>query len=372
MPYRRLEGATVGSRDVILIGIRPQNFARHSGYDGFSRYVGHRLKPPVNFRRGTGVLAKLVNSLVTSVTRHPGYSIGAFLTECAAVLHMAGHRTRLYHLLYGDTGLWMLGRASRTVGGRVIATFHRPPSVLERYGILNRARDLHAVLLVSDSQRPYFEKVLPPKRVFVVPHGVDTDFFRPRALSPTVGQDQGEGDVPSDEQVCITVGAYLRDFETLAAALGRVWKVRPNVRVVAIGTNHPQDVHFKSIKDSRLQLLAGVSDEQLRHAYQRSTVAVFSFLDATANNSLLEAMACGLPVVSTDVGGVRQYLGEEAGILCPARDPDALATGMLRVLDDPRDAARMGAAARARALSYDFRIVAEQMRQVYSELLGVS
>jgi len=354
-----LASEPVASQMVSLVGIRPRHFASHSGYEGFSRYIGTILKPPVNFRRGSGSLARLINTVVTSVTHHPGYSLGAFLTEAAAALHMLRRRHVIYHLLYGDTGLWMLGRVSRMVGGCLVATFHRPPSVLIRYGIdRRRIQDLAAAILVSDSQRSHFEGLLPPNRIFVVSHGVDTDFFRPP-------EEMG------DEQVCITVGAYLRDFETLALAIHRIWQVKPTMRFVAVGTAHPQDAHFKYLKDKRLDILAGVPDEELRLAYQRSRVAIFSLQDSTANNSLLEAMASGLPIVATDVGGVRQYLGDKAGILCPARDSEALANGVLQLLDDPSRRARMGVAGRARALGYDYRVVADRMREVYSEILSM-
>jgi glycosyltransferase involved in cell wall biosynthesis len=64
-------------------------------------------------------------------------------------------------------------------------------------------------------------------------------------------------------------------------------------------------------------------------------------------------------------------MGEEAGILCPRRDSAALATAMLRVLDNAALAAEIGAAARRRALAYDYRTVAERLADVYSASLGM-
>jgi glycosyltransferase involved in cell wall biosynthesis len=108
-----------------------------------------------------------------------------------------------------------------------------------------------------------------------------------------------------------------------------------------------------------------LSNEELLRAYHASSLAVFSFWWATANNSLLEAIACGLPIVATDIGGVREYVGEHAGILCPPQDPETLAAAMLRLLNEPDLAETMGAAARVKALAYDYRRVAEQLAEVY-------
>ncbi len=65
--------------------------------------------------------------------------------------------------------------------------------------------------------------------------------------------------------------------------------------------------------------------------------------------TLLEAMAAGLPIVATDVGGNREVVvPDQTGLLVPARSPEALAEAMLRVLRDPDRARRMGAAGRQR------------------------
>jgi glycosyltransferase involved in cell wall biosynthesis len=66
----------------------------------------------------------------------------------------------------------------------------------------------------------------------------------------------------------------------------------------------------------------------------------------------LEAMACAVPVVSTNVGGPNETVVDgETGFLVPPRDPDALAQAVRRLLDDPDLRARMGRAGRARVLA---------------------
>jgi glycosyltransferase involved in cell wall biosynthesis len=87
--------------------------------------------------------------------------------------------------------------------------------------------------------------------------------------------------------------------------------------------------------------------------------------------TLIEAAACSLPLVAADVPGCREVVSHEVdGLLVPARDVQALADAIARLHDDEELAARLGAAARRKALErFDERIVIERTMAVYEELL---
>ena len=87
---------------------------------------------------------------------------------------------------------------------------------------------------------------------------------------------------------------------------------------------------------------------------------------------LIEAAACGLPLVTTDMPGCREVVTDGVeGLLVPPRDAKALAVAIGRLAEDPALRARMGKAARAKALAqFDERIVIGQTLEVYRELLG--
>ena len=87
---------------------------------------------------------------------------------------------------------------------------------------------------------------------------------------------------------------------------------------------------------------------------------------------LIEAAACGLPLVTTDVPGCREVVTDGVdGLLVPVRDADALASAIARLQDDPALAITLGQAARAKALAmFDERIVIARTLAVYCELPG--
>nr|WP_199046090.1 glycosyltransferase family 4 protein [Dyella sp. ASV24] len=88
--------------------------------------------------------------------------------------------------------------------------------------------------------------------------------------------------------------------------------------------------------------------------------------------SLVEAAACGLPLITTDVPGCREVVSDGVdGLLVPVRNSDAIAHAIRQFLDDPALARRLGAAARTKARTYfDERIVMERTLGVYAELCG--
>jgi glycosyltransferase involved in cell wall biosynthesis len=341
---------------IFLIGIQEGD---HPGGGRFTAFH-HHLKAsfvgsPLKFRYLYGKWTWRLDLAISALTPRPHYSIGLLVMELAAGMHMLRHRKSVYHSVKGEVDLLLLPLLSRLTGTYLVATFHDGPEKLRYWKIGRRiTRHLAGVIVLSETQRRYFEKLLPPERIFLVPHGVDTDLFRP-------------ADEPTQEPVAIAVGAYFRDYVTLAKAMQLVWEKSPRTRFILVGTRQADKWNpAPEVDDPRVDFLDGISDAELVRTYQASSVAIVSVIDATANNALLEAMACGLPVVATDVGAIKEYLGEEAGILCAPSDPQSLATGVLQVLADKSAARKMGAAGRARALNFDYHVVAEQLRDVYT------
>lgn len=128
----------------------------------------------------------------------------------------------------------------------------------------------------------------------------------------------------------------------------------------------------------RVEVRGRVSEAALRDAYAESRVLVLpSVMDARSDTEglgvvLLEAMASGVPVVASEIGGITDIVtDDETGLLVPPGDPAALAAALTRLATDPVLAARLAAAGR-RHVREDFsweRITA-QWRECYASVAG--
>ncbi|MCX5910133.1 MAG: glycosyltransferase, partial [Deltaproteobacteria bacterium] len=122
---------------------------------------------------------------------------------------------------------------------------------------------------------------------------------------------------------------------------------------------------------SRVSFTGKVPAETLRSLYRSSAAVVLPSLYEGFGLPAAEAMACGTPVVATRVGALPEVIGEdEAGILVPPRNPQALARGILRVLQNEGERGKMRLAGRQRVEEFfTWRKVAERTVAVYKELV---
>jgi glycosyltransferase involved in cell wall biosynthesis len=179
-----------------------------------------------------------------------------------------------------------------------------------------------------------------------------------------------EGDPP----VLVTVGrfSYPKDFVTLVQALARLPAGSFRARVLGDGPDRPPieaEIARHGLAGA-VELTGEVDDvaEQLAEA----DVFVLSSRSEGLPISVLEAMAAGLPVVASAVGGLPELVEEdETGTLVPAGDADALAAALQRLIEDPERRRRLGRAGRARAEArFDLPRFRDAHLDLYASLLG--
>jgi glycosyltransferase involved in cell wall biosynthesis len=241
---------------------------------------------------------------------------------------------------------WIHG--SRISRVKTIATFHQPPELLE--GLINpdAVRKLDLAMAVAPSQVPFLQRFLPADRVVTVLHGIDTTFFRPGPDRP-----------PRQAFRCITAGHWLRNWKAVRAVAERL-------------TGWPEiECHVVTDRETGLEGLANVifhrniDDESLCRLYQQADVLLLPLINATANNTLLEALACGLPVISTRLPSITAYVDDRCATLVEQNDPAQLVRAIVGLREDGARRAAMARAARARAEALAWPGVAGRLTSIY-------
>ena len=118
----------------------------------------------------------------------------------------------------------------------------------------------------------------------------------------------------------------------------------------------------------RLRIVEGIPKSEVGRNLAEADVFLNTTNVDNAPVSVLEAMACGLCVVSTNVGGMPDYLRDEAeGLLVPPGDPEAMASAVRRLLADSELAARLSRGGRARAEAMDWSIILPRWESLFRE-----
>ena len=345
------EDAAAG-RDVYFVGAPWKAHAAHSGYEVFCDHVGRKLW---RFPRRDlpGFAGKVVDRMVGLLVGRRYYTAGNLLTELFACGHALVHPQAHYHVLYGDTDVVLFPRLLRVLKRRASATVHLPQDRLPADFQPRLLRAVDPVVFLAESHRAAMAAGYDFASTVVVHHPVDTDFFSPSSPPNLAGP-----------RVLLSVGGHLRDFDTLAQASSMLLADGTIEGVELVGVPDAERRFFDRPElRGPVRFVDGIDDVALRDRYRTCRVLVLSLVDAYANNALLEAMACGCLIVGSDVGAVREYLGE-AGLVCPPADPAALAAAIRQALADPARAQLLGAAAREQSLRFDVKVVAARFRQL--------
>ncbi|PWR06520.1 glycosyl transferase [Micromonospora acroterricola] len=313
--------------------------------------------------------------------------LGEFGTWLADTWRRGGWTPDVAHAHFWMSGLATV-HASRRTGVPTVLTYHALGTVKQRHQgsrdtsppgrigyerALGRAVD-RVVVQCEDEVRELVRMGVPRSRMAMVPSGVNQEVFHPDG--PAAPRD------PARPRI-LTVGRMVerKGFLEVVRALPAV----PDAECVVVG-GPPADLlaadtfarRLSALAEScgvadRVRLVGGVPREEMAAWYRSADVLVAAPWYEPFGLTPLEGMACGVPVIGTDVGGIADTVVDGlTGDLVPPRDPRALSTAIRRLLADKvrRFAYATAALDRIRC-QYSWKRCAEQLGSVYAAVTAI-
>ncbi|HNP68262.1 MAG TPA: glycosyltransferase family 4 protein [Aequorivita sp.] len=337
---------------IFLIHHRSPHHANNSGYGRLMNYMDADViygSTKFPYR-----LAKIFAGFQTQAKGN--YTTGSTLKaiELYQLLKENKGQNNVVHFLNGERDIRHLGFFKRSFPNtKFCATFHKPPEILKQT-IPNPValQKLDAAIAVGINQVNFLKDWLQIDDVAYIPHGVDTQFFVP--------------DVSKKKRnTLLFVGQHLRDFETFNETVPTLVEKVKDLKVNVV--IHPA-YKDKILPHSCENILTGVKDEQLCLLYQEASLLYLPMLDSTACNSLLEAMASGLPIVTSKVGGNGNYLKDTSNVLIESGNDVKFIDETVALLQDKSRLEAIGKTSRKKALELEWSNIAADVQGYYEKL----
>ena len=226
---------------------------------------------------------------------------------------------------------------------------------------------LHHVVTVSENSRVDIGKAfdVDPANIHLVYNGIDTEDFSPQ---PDVERD------PWRIMATASADQPLKGLEYLLRAIALLTERFPGITLTVLGKPKEDGPTRQLIDALRLEPFVsfhhGIETTQVRKLYAEAAIAVVPSVYEGFGLPAGEAMACGVPVISTDGGALPEVVGD-AGIIVPTKNPGAIAGAIEALFNDPGRRRELSAHGRSRIEQrFSWTRAAQEMERLYRNVIA--
>jgi glycosyltransferase involved in cell wall biosynthesis len=345
---------------------RINRYGAHSGYEQLARY-SRMLNTETKVLTPDKALAYRLLGKLYSLWRHlpPG-------DQAVACVELKSELLRLMipnavaHLLYAEYHLPHIAHWTKAPVN-IIATIHEPKSYWSIDSI-DKLKHLSQAIVLYHRDIEFFESIVGTGAVHFVPHGVDADFFRPAEPAPAASwtADRTPSSQNNLTKHILFVGKQYRNFGMLTRVMETLHAKHNNLHfdLVVFEKDLPELSGIHKLTNTTLH--SWITDSELRQLYQNSYLTLLPLDDGGGNNTVVESLASGVPLVTTDCGGIRDYGGGYVYPIVHNNDDQAMIDLVEKYLDNPSWRDDIATRCREFALrELDWNVVARKHMDVY-------
>ena len=270
-------------------------FGKYSGYQCLTDYFPDNIKITLSYPKDF-FFNKLIGGIIKRIKGWPDLQSNVMFSEVLFISRI--RKNDISHILYlEDTwhGLELINCSNKVLG-----TIHIPITFWRKENLL-RLRNLKGVIILYESEINKFSEYIDNERIHFIHHGVDIDFFKPGKLNIV------------NRNKILFVGFFLRNFKMFLEVYNSISsELRSELEFHFIIPKSFRNISQELIEIQSLSntyFHENLSDEELLDYYQQSYLLFMPMEDSGANTAIVQALATGLPILTTNVGGINSYGG---------------------------------------------------------------
>lgn len=344
------------THSLTVITTKIPHHSAHSGYEQLIHYLPESTQISY-FKRGHAPtrFKRVIEAGLRLFTASRWYQWDGVLADLLSVKHLL-KRNKVVHYLYGDSAIGLIPYIHSFLPGKLVLSIHACPDDLDevlQYPFALKSID--AFIVLGHNQKEKLLKYgIENEKLHFIPHGVDLQFFKPLDFKP----------IQSTLNVLL-VGNWRRNFKLYQKVIEASKNLPIQFHVVTQPFNYS---YFRGLE--QVKLYSSISDESLRSMYQYSDVLLMGVEDAVANNVILEAAACGLPIICEKVGAVTDYFDDNEITFTKPNAVEDIVTQFQHLIEN-RDLLQSKAEnAYQKVKQYDWNIIAEETQRFVQSLFS--
>lgn len=343
--------------NLIILSSKVAWFGRQSGYDVLTDYIEPTIKKEI-VQSGYSILGRIIGKFYQVIYKWNLINTQDVFTELKFLKKIKSNSVG--HILHLESHVQITEKIAKRKNN-LIGTIHLPVSHWTAEWLSALSKLDHAIILF-EGEINAFSKYIAANNIHFIRHGINIDFFKPASSNIII------------KNKVLIVGHFLRNFEMLLSVYQKIVDDSKNYfefHVIIPSAYRKEPVLKEMAKNNKVFFYEKLSDQELLEQYQSSNILLIPMNDSGANSAIVQALAVGLPVLTTDVGGIRSYGGGDLYPVIKNNDVD----GMVALFNNYayNIEFRNSTSKKIRAFSeqyLDWEIIADQHLKLYGSIFS--
>ncbi len=341
---------------------RWDHHTQSGGYDRLADYIDAEIftvkELPYLRLQERGFTQKIMRLFMPDSHYSNHYNLKNLLAEKQIVKKVKTQSLNLVHAFYAEDQLNRILSKRNKLKAALTGTLHLPVEShfmqrLIRADKIKRYKELDSIIVLSSEMVSEIKHYTGNSEVYFVPHGIDIQSFTP----------PDHFKVKKDKPFhVLTVGRHARDWDTFSNVVKSLRNYSDQIKFSAV---LPEKIGQSLKRKLDITTYSSIPESRLIELYHEADLLYMPLAYATANNSILEAMACGTPVISTNTGGIPDYVNQNCGWLVPEKDVTRTSELIISLSQNLSIIKQASCEARKQALKFDWVKIASQVLDVY-------